>query len=127
MGRLCDPNFGLEIRCRLGARRCVLDRLVLEILGAILEVLGRHWDSFWRSWSAIGGHFVGLGLTLGGSRGTLGHLRRAVASKNRWCLLASPHFNRFWRPKADQKAPKMELKSVKNGLKIRSTFLFDFS
>ena len=44
-----------------------------------------------------------------------------------WSLLASPHFNRFWRPKGAQKAPKMELKSAKNGVKHRSTFLFDFS
>ena len=101
----------------LGVRRCVLDNPCFETL--FLELAGFAGPrvplgSFWRSWSAIGSHFVGLGLTLGGSRGTLGHLRRAVASKDRWSLLASPHFKRCWRPKGAQKAPNMEVKSIKN-------------
>ena len=120
----------------------VLKQLSLD--GLVLKILG----SFWTSWGAIfrhfggpgapfgvilgfwgatRGHFVGLGVALGGSRATLGHLRSAVCSKDLWCLLAAPHFKRFWRPKGAQKAPKMELNSVKHGFKNRSLFWVDFS
>ena len=76
--------------------------------GVILGVLGLHVGSFW------------------GSGGTPGRLRRAVASKDRWCLLAPPHFKRFLRPKGAQQVPKMELKSVIKRFKNRSTFWLDF-
>ena len=91
-----------------GSLELPLERLGLH-LGVILGVLGCCGGPFW------------------GSGGAPGRLRRAIASKEPWSLLASPHFKRFWRPKGAQKAPKMELKSVKNGVKHRSTFLFDFS
>ena len=68
-----------------------------------------------------------LGCPFLGSGGAPGRLRRAMAFKDPWWLLAPRHFERFWRSKGAQKAPKMEPKSVKNGLKDRSTFLFDFS
>ena len=84
-----------------------------------LERLGRHLVSFWASWGAVG--------VFWGSGGAPGRLRRAMAFKDPWWLLASRHFERFWRSKGAQKAPKMELKSIKNGVKSRSTFLFDFS
>ena len=82
-------------------------------LGLILETLGCHWGFF--------GVIGVLGGPSWGSGGTPGSLRRAIALKDRWCLLASPHFKRFWRPKGAQKASKMELKSVKNPSKIQST------
>ena len=78
-------------------------------LGVILEVLGCCGSPFW------------------GSGGAPGRLRRAMAFKDPWCLLLARHFDRFWRSKGDQKAPNMELKSVKNGVKNPSAFLFDFS
>ena len=78
----------------------------------------------------MGGHFGVLGVPWGpfwGSGGAPGRLRRAMAFKDPWWLLAPRHFERFWRSKVARKAPKMELESVKNGVKIRLTFLFDLS
>ena len=89
-------------------------------LGLPLELLGRHFGVILGVLGCCGGPFWGSG-------GAPGRLRRAMAFKDPWWHLASPHFNRFWRPKGAQKAPKMELKSVKHGVKNRSTFLFDFS
>ena len=77
--------------------------------GVILEVLGCCGGPFW------------------GSGGASGRLRRAMAFKDPWCLLAARHFDRFWRSKGAQTAPKMDLKSFKNGVKHRLTFLFDFA
>ena len=85
-----------------------------------LERLGRHLG-------VILGVLECCGSPFWGSGGAPGRLRRAMAFKDPWWLLASPHFNRFWRPEADQKAPKMELKSVKNGVKNWLTFLFDLT
>ena len=85
-----------------------------------LERLGRHLGVILGVLGCCGGPFWGSG-------GAPGRLRRAMAFKDPWCLLAPRHFQRFWRSKGAQKAPKMELKSVKNGLKNRSVFLFDFS
>ena len=59
--------------------------------------------------------------------GAPGRLWRAMAFKDPWCHLAPRHFERFWRSKGAQKLAKMELKSVKNGIKNRSTFVFDYS
>ena len=67
------------------------------------------WGSFW------------------GSGGAPGRLRRAMAFKDPWWLLAPRHFERFRRSKGAQKAPKMDLKSVKKGVKNWLTFLFDLT
>ena len=83
-----------------------------------LERLGRHLDVILGVLGCCGGPFWGSG-------GAPGRLRRAMAFKDPWWLLTSPHFNVFLRPKGAQKAPKMELKSGKNGPRNRSTFLFD--
>ena len=99
--------LGWLLGCILGVE-LPLERLGLH-LGVILGVLGCCGGPFW------------------GSGGAPGRLRRAMAFKDPWWLLAPRHFERFWRSKGAQKAPKMELKSVKNGVKNRSTFLFDFS
>ena len=79
-------------------------------LGLPLELLGRHWVVILGFLESCGGPFWVSG-------GVTGRLRRAIASKDRRCLLASLHFKRFWYPKGGQKAPKMELKSIKNGVK----------
>ena len=91
-----------------GSLELPLDRLGHH-LGVILEVLGCCGCPFW------------------GSGGAAGRLGREIAFKDPWWLLASRHFERFWRSKGAQKPSKMELKSVKNGLKNLSTFLFDLS
>ena len=62
-----------------------------------------------------------------GSGGASGRLWRAMAFKDPWCLLAARHFQRFWRSKGARTGPKMELKSVKNGIKNWLTFLFDLT
>ena len=85
-----------------------------------LERLGRHLRVILRFLGCCGGPFWGSG-------GAPGRLRRAMAFKGPWCHLGSLHFERFWRSKGAQKPSKMELKSVKDGFKNRSTFLFDFS
>ena len=113
----------------------------------ILKWILGAWGAFWSSWIGLWGHFGSLelplerlgrhlGFILGvlgccgdpfwRSGGAPGRLRRAIASKDRWSLLAPTHFKRFGRLKGAQKAPKMELKSVKNGFKNWVTFLFDF-
>ena len=82
-----------------------------------LERLGRHLGVILGVLGCCGGPFWGSG-------GAPGRLRRAMAFKDPWWLLASRHFERFWRSKGAQKASKMELKSVKNGVKNWLTFLF---
>ena len=89
-------------------------------LGLPLELLGRHSGVILRVLGFRGGPFWGSG-------GAPGPLRRAMAFKDPWCHLGPRHFDRFWRSKGAQKAPKMELESVKNGVKHLSIFLFDFS
>ena len=84
-----------------------------------LERLGRHLEIILGVLGCCGGPFWGSG-------GAPGRLRRAIASKDRWSLLAPPHFKRFWRPKGAQKAPQMELKSVTNGFKNWLTFCLLF-
>ena len=84
-----------------------------------LERLGRHLGVILGVLRCCGNPFWGSG-------GAPGRLRRAMAFKDPWCLLGSPYFKRFWRPKGAQKAFNMELKSGKNGVKTQSIFLFDF-
>ena len=85
-----------------------------------LERLGRHLGIILGVLGCCGGPFWGSG-------GARGRLRRAMAFKDPWWLLAARHFKRLWRSKGAQKAPKMKLKSLKKWFKNRSTFLLDFS
>ena len=73
-----------------------------------------------RDFREVSRDFGGLGVPLGA-------FGAQWPSKTRGGIHAPPLFYRFWRPKVAQKACKMELKSIKNGVKNRSTFLFDFS
>ena len=90
------------------------------------EILGCRWGSweairgsFWWSWGVVGDPFWRSG---GAPEG----LRRAVVAKVRLPLSRPALFSRFWLPKGAQKAPKMEVKSITNGVKNHLTFLFDF-
>ena len=84
------------------------------------------------SWGTVGVPFVhlellgGLGHAFWGSGDALGRLQRAVVAKDPLALSAAPRFYRFWRPKGVPKAPKMELKSLKNRFKNLSKFWSDF-
>ena len=89
------------------------------VLRRILGVLGYPRTSIWRSWGALGVPFWGSG-------GPLGRFQRAVASKDPCTKLAPHHFNRFWSQTGPQKAPTMELKSIKNRFKNLSKFWSDF-
>ena len=92
---------------------------VFTILGSKLTPLGYSCVTFWGSWGTPGRPFWGSG-------GTPGRLWRAGGCKDPICILALPHFRGFWRPKGALKAPKMELKSIKNPSKNQSKILFDF-
>ena len=94
-----------------------------ELFGAPLDVhfgfLGLPWASILGSWGSLGRPFWGSG-------DALGRVWRAVAAKDRLPKLAALHFKRFWSPKGSEKAPKMELKSIKNQFKNLSKFWSDF-
>ena len=88
-------------------------------LWCVLGVLGCPGES-------ILGSRGGLGPPFWGSGGTPGRLWRAGGFKDRLPGLGPHHFERFWRPKGAQTAPKMDLKSLKNRFKNLSKKWLDF-
>ena len=92
---------------------------IVALLGCLWSAWGAIWVSFRMSLGCCGGSFWGFG-------GAPGRLRCALAFKYQRWLLSSLHVERCWRPKGPQTPSKIELQSVRNGLKHRSTFLFEF-
>ena len=93
------------------------------ILGAPLDV---HFGVLGWPWASILGSWGSLGRAFWGSGDALGRVWRAVVAKDRLPKLAPHHFKRFWSPKGAQKAPKMDLKSLKSRLKNLLKFWSDF-
>ena len=98
--------------------------------GVVLGAEGYHRGSFWGSFGTLGPPFGGLWVALGVHFGESGGHPWALSARSRLQeggpQLGSHHFKRFCRPKGVQKAPKIEVKSLKNRFKNLLNFWLDF-